>query len=180
VAVLQRAELTVLTFYHLDQLSFRVSWRRCLSAGQLLRSDDGLGGSCQSVQTGLPPPQKKKTLRARPQRVKIARYIASQTNRWNGKMLAKRSLWKQKIPSYTSQPVSQTSFEICVEELIADMKMEAVRGLGTGWDKHAVSPTNSIVVYQVLSNLQIYILPDFRVISEIKRSKKVLVFTQDC
>jgi hypothetical protein len=44
----------------------------------------------------------------------------------------KRALGKQKIPSYTSQPVSQTSFEICAEEVIADMKMEAVRGLGTG------------------------------------------------
>jgi hypothetical protein len=47
-------------------------------------------------------------------------------------MLAIRSLGKQKIPSYTSQPESQTSFEICVEDVIADMKMEAVRGLGTG------------------------------------------------
>jgi hypothetical protein len=47
-------------------------------------------------------------------------------------MLAKTSLGKQKIPSYTSKPVSQTSFEICVEEVIADMKMVAVRGLGTG------------------------------------------------
>jgi len=47
-------------------------------------------------------------------------------------MLAKISLGKRKIPSYTSQPVSQTSFKICVEDVIADMKMEAARGLGTG------------------------------------------------
>ena len=171
--------------YRLDQLIFRVTGSKIslFVSWAAVSGDNVLCGSCHSAQLPIPPPFQKKSLRARPESWKPRDEFDNQANRKDGKLLAKRPFGKQKIPSYTNQPASQTSSEICVEEVIVDMRLGAVRGLGTGWDKrtaHAVSWINCTVVYKAVSNSPIYIQPDFSVIEEINRSKKVLVFTQAC